>query len=153
MIAAFKFHNVFALCIRARQTNRRHRRFGARTDEANLVHVRKGGNHQLGKIRFGRIRRSKAGPTARRCDHRRDNSRRSVSEDEWSPRADVVDILVFVGVPNVRAVAADDIERIASHAAKRAHRRVHASGNQLFSAFLQFAGLLGLAGHHSSKES
>ncbi len=150
VIAAFKLHDVFALRIRARQANGRHGRFGARTDEANFLHVRKSGNYQLGEIRFGGSGRSEAGAIARRRDHGLDDGGRGVPENERTPGADVVHILVAVGIPNVRTLAAHDVQRVAAHRAKSAHRGVHASGNQLFGAFLQLAGLFCLAGHHSS---
>src|SRR4029077_3486865 len=95
-------------------------------------------------------RSPKARALTRRRDHRLDDRGRRVPEDERAPGADIVHILVAIRIPNVRALAAHDVERLASHSTKSAHRRVHPSGNELFSAFLQLAGLLCLAGHHSS---
>src|SRR5882757_7437594 len=70
-----------------------------------------------------------------------------MAKDERSPRADVVDVLIAVGVPDAGTLAAHDVKRIASDRAKRAYRRIHASGNQLLSALLKLAGLVGFAGH------
>src|SRR6202047_3030462 len=150
VIAALKLHNVFALGIGARQADGRHGRFGSRTDKANFLHVRKGGNHQLSKIRFCGSGSSEAGALTRRRDHRLNDSGRRVPKDERAPRPDVVHILIAIRVPNVRTLAAHDVQRLASHRTKGAHRGVHSSGNKLFSAFLQLAGLFCLAAHHSS---
>src|SRR5208283_1884803 len=147
---ALEFHNIFALRIGARQADGRHGRLRARTDEANFLYVRKSGNHQLGEIRFGWSGSSEAGAIARRRDHGFDDCGCRVPEDERTPGADVVHILVAVRIPNARTLAAYDVQRVAAHRAKSAHRGVHTSGNQLFGAFLQLAGLLCLAGHHSS---
>jgi len=51
-----------------------------------------------------------------------------VAEDERAPGADVVDIFVAVGVPNVRALAAHDVERVAAYTAESADRRIYAPG-------------------------
>ncbi len=150
VIAAFELDDVFALCIAARQTNCRHGRFRARTDEANFLHVRESGNYQLGKIGFGGSGGPEAGAVAGRLDHGFDHRGLGVAEDERAPGADVVDIFVAVGVPNVRALAAHDVERVAAYTAESADRRIYASGNQFFSALLEFARLFGLAGHRSS---
>ena len=68
-----------------------------------------------------------------------------MSEDQRPPRSDVVDVFVFVRVPNVRALAAHNKWRIAAHGAKRPHRRVHASRNHALRALLQARRLLGFA--------
>ena len=52
--------------------------------------------------------------------------------------------------PSERGSGADDVQGIRAHAAKGSHGGVHASGNELLGAFLQFAGLICFAGHRSS---
>ena len=64
---------------------------------------------------------------------------RGVTEDQRSPGADVIDVLVFVGIPKMRALPANDERRIASDRTKGAHRRIYAAGNHLLGAFLQLA--------------
>src|ERR1700737_2153406 len=54
----------------------------------------------------------------------------SVSEDERSPREDVVDVLVAVDVPDACALAACDQGGLASDAAEGADRRAHAAGKE-----------------------
>src|SRR5262245_46430177 len=53
----------------------------------------------------------------------------SVSEDERPPGADVIDVALAVGVPEVRTLAAREEARRAADGAERAHRRVDTSGN------------------------
>src|SRR4051812_45446186 len=69
-----------------------------------------------------------------------------VAEDERPPGADVVDVLVAIGVKEVRAESANDPGRLAADGAKRAHGGIHAAGNHLFGALLQLARELSLAG-------
>src|SRR6202035_3559778 len=71
-----------------------------------------------------------------------------MAQNKRAPGADVIDIFVAVGVPNVRTLAPDDVNRITPNAPKGTHRRVHASGDKLFSALLQLAGLICFAGHY-----
>src|SRR5207302_4053422 len=61
-----------------------------------------------------------------------------------------VDVFVAVGIPQMRSLAAHNEWRIAAHGAKRAHRRVNASGNHLLGTPLQFQRLVGFARHGSS---
>jgi hypothetical protein len=52
----------------------------------------------------------------------------------------------------VRTLASDDVNRITANAPKGTHGRVHASGDELFSALLQLSGLIRFAGHYSSDQ-
>src|SRR5438270_161288 len=70
-----------------------------------------------------------------------------MSQDQWSPRADVVEIFVSVCIPDTRALAANDEWRITAHRAKCTHRRVDSARNHLFSALLKFARDLDFAGY------
>ena len=47
----------------------------------------------------------------------------------------------------MRSVADDDEWRVAPDRAEGPHRRIHAAGNNLLGAFLQFARLLDFTGH------
>ena len=59
----------------------------------------------------------------------------AVAENERSPGADVVDVLVAIGIEDVRAFAAFDEGRSPADAAIGADGRVHAAGNREFGAF------------------
>ena len=62
--------------------------------------------------------------------HRAHDAGMRVAEDRRSPRADVVDVALAVGVAHVRALAAREEARRAADGAKRAHRRVDAARNR-----------------------
>jgi len=65
VVAALKLHDVFALGKGAGQSDGRHGRFGARTDEAHFLHVGKGGDHEFGQIGFSGRGGSETGARAR----------------------------------------------------------------------------------------
>src|ERR1700674_445888 len=58
-----------------------------------------------------------------------------VAEDHRPPGTDVVDVLLAIGVPEIRTLRAFDEPRRAADRAKRAHRRVHTAGNGFLGAF------------------
>ena len=94
----------------------------------------------LGEIGFGGRRGSEAGAVARGFDDGFNDLGRRVAEKQRSPGTDVVDVGVAVGVVDTGAFSANQEGRIAADRAEGAHGRVHAAGNELFSAFLEFAG-------------
>src|SRR5438309_5304934 len=147
VIAALKLHNVFAFRISSRQADRRHGRFCPRTDEAHLLHVRKCRQHKLREIRFRRSGSPKTRSITSRSQDGIQHTRLRVAKNQRPPRSDVIDKLVLVRVPDVRALAPHNKWRIATHRTKRPHRRVHAAGNHALSALLQTARLLDFAGH------
>ena len=116
-------------------------------------HVGKGRDHNFGEIGFGGRGRAEAGAIAGGVDDGFEHSGDGVAENERSPGADVVDVFVAVGVPDVRAQPAHEEWRIAADGAKGAHRGVHAAGNHLLGALLQLARHLEFAGHGLSGES
>ena len=81
-----------------------------------------------------------------RIAYRRDDQRMRVAENQRSPASDVIDVFVFVGIPDVRAFAAYDKRWVATHRTERAHRRVHSAGDHALGALLQTARLLNLSG-------
>ena len=52
-----------------------------------------------------------------------------MAEDGRPPGEDVINQLVAVHVPDMRAFGPVDEERLAAYGAERAHGRVHAAGN------------------------
>ena len=129
VIAAFKFNNVLALGVGPCEADGCHGRFRARTDEANFLHVRKSGDDQFREIGFGGSGRAEAGAVAGRGNNSFDHGGGGVAQDQRSPGADVVHVLVAVGVPDVGALAAHDVNRIAAHGAEGPHGGVHSARN------------------------
>ena len=65
------------------------------------------------------------------CDltHRRDHFWVCVTEDHWSPGADVVDVLVAVDVADASSLRGLDEGRNASHRLEGSHGAIYAAGN------------------------
>ena len=72
-----------------------------------------------------------------------------MAKDQGTPRADVVDVAVAVGIPDVGALAADKERRLAANRAESTHGRVDAAGDELLGTFLQVTGFVKNAGHGS----
>jgi hypothetical protein len=98
--------------------------FDRRIERANL----------LGELHLERRRRAEARPT---LGGERDVAHHvvvRVPEDRRAPRADVIDVLRLVLVPEVRALRARDERRLAADRAKRTHRAVHSAGDRFLRA-------------------
>src|SRR5580704_5848960 len=79
-----------------------------------------------------------------------DNDGRGMAKNQRPPGADIVHILVAIGVPNVGTRPANHERRISANRAERAHRRIHPARNHFLGALLQPAGLFQLARHGTS---
>src|SRR5262249_49174537 len=121
--------------------------FRARAYKAHLLHVRKGGQDDFGEIGLSWSRGTKTRAIARGGNDRVDNLTRGVAQNHGSPGTDVVDVLIAIGVENAGPLTPHDERRLPAHRAECAYRRIYSSGNHLFSALLQLARDLGLAGH------
>src|SRR2546426_1185921 len=86
-----------------------------------------------------------------RCQNDRfDHRGGCVSQDQWAPGADVINVVVAVGVPDVRTLPPNNEGRIAAHCTKCAYGRIDAAWNHLLGTPLEPARLVKLAGHGSS---
>ena len=135
VVAALKFHDFVAPRVAARQADGRHRRLRARRHQAQTLHA----GHNLGDG-FGdddfRLRgRTKRQPAQRRLAHRFNHLGMRVSHNRWPPRANVINITLPVFIPHKRPLRLFNKARHAAHAAKRPHRRVHATGDDVFRPF------------------
>ena len=95
---------IFAAAgVAAREPQRRHRRLGARRHEPHHLHATAAGGTASPPSR-SRLRsaRRTTGPCAAASLHRAHHRRMRVAEDRRPPRADVVDVALAVGVPQVR---------------------------------------------------
>src|SRR4051812_46418337 len=106
VITAFEFHNVLAIRVRAREANRGHRCFRARADEADLLDRWHRLDDEFSKFGLKRSGSAEAGAVAGSNGDRFHHRRKRVTEDERSPRADIVDVLIGVGVPKIRTDSA-----------------------------------------------
>src|SRR5205823_6730341 len=113
---------VLAPGVSAGEADGRHGRFRSRTDKPDSLHLREGGNNDLGEFGLGRRgsaeARAVAGCNAKRFEH----NWGSMSENLRAPGADIVDVLVAVSIPEVRTQAADNERRVAADRAKSPNR-------------------------------
>ncbi len=143
VIAALELHDLLPAGEAARETDRAHRRLGARTAHAHELDRR----HQLDdlagddRLDFGGCAERQA--VDRRFLHGADHVRMRVTEDHRAPRADVVDELAAIGRPGPRALGAREEDGFAADAAEGAHGRIHAAGDVL-AGFLEQAHFAGL---------
>mmetsp|Transcript_9625 Transcript_9625/g.22391 ORF Transcript_9625/g.22391 Transcript_9625/m.22391 type:complete len:286 (+) Transcript_9625:1897-2754(+) len=121
----------------AGQADGAHRRFGARADEAHLVDA----GHQLQDL-FGQLDlalggRAEGEALGRSLLHGLPHRRVAVAEDHRAPGADVVDVALPFGVPDIGPLAPGDEAGRAADGAESAHRRVDAARNHACRAFKQ----------------
>ena len=69
-----------------------------------------------------------------------------VAANRGAPRADVVDVLVFIDVPAVRALDAIEDNRFAADRLERPHRRADATRHQTLRLVEDLAGLRRVVG-------
>src|SRR3954451_16364181 len=70
-----------------------------------------------------------------------------MAQNERSPGTDIIDVLIAIGVPNVRTLPANDKGRFAFDCLERAHRRINSPRDQLFGTLLQAPALIELTRH------
>ena len=114
--------------------------FGAGVHEAHHFNGWNGVDDQFGQLDFAAGGRAKAGAEFENSRERIDNWR-AMTEEQRAPGANVVDVFVAIDIEEMRAFAAEDEARSTAHAAKSAHGRVNATGDDLLSAGEQRFGL------------
>src|SRR5690606_16730785 len=151
VVAALELDDLVAAGVAACQANRTHGRFGAGADHAHHVHRRHQLAHLLGHLYLDGGRCTKAQAVGNGVLYGSNDVGIAVTENQWAPGADVVDIAVVVFVKQVRALAAVKKYRLAADTAKSAHRRIDAARDVLLGLLEQFAGCL--ASHYASGNS
>ncbi len=129
VVAALELHREVPPGESARQPYGAHGGFGPGVDQAHQFHGRHCVPDGFGQFGLSFRRGAEAGAAGQRVLDRPDDIGMPVTQEQRPPGANVVDVLVAVGVPDARSLATDDKRRRASHAAESAHWRVHAAGN------------------------
>ena len=137
VIAAFEFDDDLAAGGGARHADRGHGGLGAGADEAHLFDCRIAGRDALCKIGLGCSGCAEACGVARRSLDGFDDRWKCVAENHRTPRSEIVDISIAVGVVEIRALGALNEWRGAADRAKCPHRRVHAARKEPLGALLQ----------------
>ena len=129
VVAALELDDAVAAGESAREADRAHRRLGARADHAQPLDRRHEFDDPARELGLDHRRRAEGQAVRGAARDRGDDLRVRVPQDHRSPGSDVVDQAAAVlGFDRGAARAADE-ERLSAHAAKCAHRRVHAAGN------------------------
>src|SRR5262249_6454799 len=115
MVATFKLDDVLALGKGPRQPDGGHCRFGPGTDKADFLDGGKGCDDLLRQLGFAWCACAEAGPIAIRSLDGLDHGWMRVAKDQRSPGTDIIDVLVAVSVPDVRALAAYDVRWLTTH--------------------------------------
>jgi len=110
---------------------RAHARFGARADQAHHLHRRHVFQNLFGQFDFALGGGAKRKAVKRGFLHRFEHGRVAVAQDHRAPGADVVDVFLAVGVPEISALGALHKAGCAAHGAEGAHRRVDPTGDHL----------------------
>src|SRR2546423_2159014 len=134
MIAAVELNDLVPPGKSASETNARHRRFGSAVDHSDFFNRWHPFADQLGHFDFERIWNSKAQSARGRVAYCIDNHFWRVTKNRRTPAADVIDEFLSVDVPNFRTGRALNEKRFAANIAKRADRRINATGNMFLRA-------------------
>ena len=118
----------------SRKSNRRHRRFGSRVDQPNLVDSRHGIDDLLGHFRFALRGRAKAKGLCGLLRYGAYHGFEAVALDHRSPGRDVVDVSVAVDIVEVRSIRRCEEDGGAADSPECADRRIDAAGNDFLGA-------------------
>src|SRR5579864_6116311 len=129
VIATLELDRQIAAGEAAREAQRAHGGFGAGVHQTNHLDRRHGLCDQLGQLHLTASGCAETRSCFERLPQRVYYGRRAMAEHQGSPGAYIVDIRIAVDVEYARAFAARDEPRHAAHAAKRAHRGIHAARN------------------------
>jgi len=122
VVTAFKLDQLATTRRTARQTNRRHGRFSARAHQSHHVHRRHVCEDGFGQFDFTLGGRAKREAFHDGALHRVQHRRVTMPQNHRAPGADVVDVALAVGVPEVGPLCPADEARGAAHCAEGAHR-------------------------------
>ena len=153
VVIALELDDLVAMRVAASQTDGTHRGLGAAGNHAHLLSRR----HQLADL-LGQGDLALAWSAVRHAAielsaHGVIDEIRPMTEDHRAPRANEVDVLVAVDVPNMAALGMVVEHRSLVHVRECANRRVHTTGNarvRLFETGVGSFVVRHLVGHSSS---
>ena len=131
MICARELDHQLSPSRRAREAQSGHRRLCPGAGEPCHLRARDSGHHLLGKLDLRLGGRPVARAAQARRHHRLHHHGVSVTQNQGTPGADVVQIAVAVDVHEVGSARARDEDRIPADEAHRPHGAVHAPGQEL----------------------
>ena len=167
VIAPVHLDDLVAARVAAGESQRAHRRLGARVDHSNhpALQARHHRADELRELHFARRSGAEAEPVADGLLHRVEHLGMCVTEDRGAPRADVVDQRHAVLGDDVRPLCLAHEGRIAADGSEGANRAVDAAGNDLLRGSHELSAALagasidlgfgcgGFAGAHERRDS
>src|SRR4030095_8684516 len=112
VIAAVELHDSIATRVTACESDRRHRRFSSRVHQADFLDGWHQPANQFCEVDLAFRGRSERGPCFQDFLETGETFRRPVAKQQRPPRAHVVDIFVTISIPDPRALAANDEQRL-----------------------------------------
>ena len=140
VIAALEFDDVVAAGEGAGEAQGRHGGFGSGGDEAEFFNGGDGAGDELGEVGFGGGGGAETGAGGGGLLDGLDDGREGVSEDHGSPGAEVVEVLVAVGVVEVCAFGAGKEGRLAADGAEGSDGGVYSAGEEALGALAELIG-------------
>ncbi len=135
VVAALELHNGVATRKAARQADRAHGRFGARTHEAHQFQGRHELDHAARELRLEFSRRAEGKAVGGDLLDGLDHLRMRMAQDHRTPGADVIDEAASIGGRHHGAGGFLEENRLAADAAEGANGRVDAA-RDVFAGFL-----------------
>ncbi len=147
VVAALKFDELAAAGGAACQADGAHGGFSAGAHQAHHVHAGHELQNGLSQLHF-----ALGGGTVREALqhgflHRFHHGGVTVTQDHGAPRANVVGVFLAIGIPYIGTLGTGDEAWRATNRAKRAHGRIHATGDHFGGAFKQVGIQVGGGGH------
>ena len=131
VVAALELNHLGTSRVATGQAHGAHRGFRAGVNHAHHVHARTV-DDQLRELPLGLARGAEAEAVLGSLFHCLHYGGVGVAEQHRPPRANEVNVVIPVHVGEVGALCLGDKTRLATNGTKPAHRRVHATGDDVF---------------------
>ncbi len=122
VVAAFEFDEQVAPGVAARQADGAHGGFGAGGDEAHHVEAGDEFDELFGQVDFSFCGRAEGEAVGGSFLHGADDVGVGMADDQRPPGADVIEVTLAVGIPEVGACATGEEARFAADGTEGAHR-------------------------------
>jgi len=147
VVAALELEDEIAAAHAACETHGAHHRLRPRGDEPDHLDARDQADDPLGELDLERGRHAERRSSDSGLGGRADDLLARVAEEERAPGLHVVDVLVPIGVDDVRALAAHGEARSSAHRSERANRGVDPARDHAASTLEELGGSISRTSH------
>ena len=137
VVAAFELDDLAATGSATGQADGTHPGFGTATDQAHHVHAGHQFQNLFGQFHFAFGGRAKRKPFRGCFLNGLQHRRVAVAQNHGTPGADVIDIALAIGVPEMGTLRALHKTGCSTHGLEGAYRRIDAARNDLLGALEQ----------------